>query len=421
MLALDGYSEVGAAGIAPGEPNPYGTVYRASGTLPEGPRTAPVYWAEGQVTRGEVARLAKALGVDATPVAQGQEWQVGPGKDGTGPSLQVSMVAPGAWTFNRYAPGTGDSATPTVDPVSKSVAERAAAPVLKALGQDDAKIDASQIMGAQRVVNADPVVGGLATSGWTIGITVSAQGEVVGGSGELKAPVRGESYPVLSAAKTLDLMNAAPRSAHRMGIGGCASPVPLKDRLETPCGTGGTADTGTGNTVVVEDAVFGLAPHASGGRQVLVPSWLFEVRQPGAQDTSTVAHPAVDPRYLASSTASSSPSPRPSRPTGSPTTRDIAVDGYWADGKKLTVSFTGGVCSDYKATASEDSGQVKVTVTETPKPGTTVCILIAKFYQQTVQLDRPLGDRKVVDSDGKAIPLTKPGARIPAPSSSLAR
>ena len=39
--------------------------------------------------------------------------------------------------------------------------------------------------------------------------------------------------------------------------------------------------------------------------------------------------------------------------------------------------------------------------------------MIAKEFHKTVQLDEPLGSRKVVGSDGKAIPLEKPGARLP--------
>ena len=73
------------------------------------------------------------------------------------------------------------------------------------------------------------------------------------------------------------------------------------------------------------------------------------------------------------------------------------------DGDELTVSFWGGVCSDYAASVSEKSGEVKVTVTDTPWEG-KVCIMIAKVVERTVTLDEPLGDRKVVGSDGKAIP-----------------
>ncbi|MER7181141.1 hypothetical protein ABT404_16945 [Streptomyces hyaluromycini] len=405
-LALDGYSS-GGNGIAPGEPDPYGVTYKASGTLPAGPGSATVYQPSGEVSKDRVAALAKALGVEGTPVAEGQVWKVGTDNDGSGGSLQVNRAAPGIWTYSRYAPGTDnckrglvctqDPVAPAGDPVSAGDAEKAAAPVLKALGQDTAKLDASQVMGAQRVVNADPVVGGLPTYGWTTGLTVSKQGEVVGGNGMLATPAKGDTYPVLSAAKTLALMNAAPGSDHRMGVGGCASPVPLKDRLEKPC----AASTPPASSAVIEKAVFGLAAQSVAGRQALVPSWLFQVR--GAADAYTVTYPAVDPEYLASA---ASPTPSASASTSAGSTKDVKVDGYTADGRDLTVAFTGGVCADYKATADESSEQVVVKVTATPWPD-KICVMIAKQYHQTVRLDAPLDGRTVVGTDGKAVPKEK--------------
>ncbi|MGX4692643.1 hypothetical protein [Streptomyces sp. JNUCC 63] len=436
-LVLDDHSAAGTGGgsggtngIAPGEPNPYGATYRVSGTLPGGPGSAPVYRARGEVTREEVARLAEALGVEGTPVADAQAWRVGSGKDGSGPMLRVNRQAPGTWTFGRYAPGTDnckgalctpDPAAPPVHPVSVAAAQKAAAPVLKALGQDDAKVDASQIMGDERVVNADPVVGGLPTYGWTTGLSIGRQGEVTGGSGRLKAPVKGDTYPVLSARRTLELMNAAPRTGHRMGIGGCASPVPLKDRLEAPCGTG-TSDPAAPapaheDAFTIGKAVFGLASHSSDGRRTLVPSWLFEVRAPGGQGAPfTVTYPAVDPKYLTSSaTPSGQPAPAPSGSGGPLVTRDVKATGYSTEGDELTVRFYGGVCQGYRASVKEDSGRVTVTVTETSRRDQP-CILIAKVYHETVRLERPLGDRKVVGSDGREIPRERPGARLPEPS-----
>ncbi|MFF9121938.1 hypothetical protein ACF09J_01295, partial [Streptomyces sp. NPDC014889] len=443
-LVLDGYTAPGSGGaggtngIAPGEPNPYGTVYRVDGPLPDGPGSAPVYRARGDVGRDEVARLAEALGVDGTPVADAQAWRVGSGKDGSGPVLRVERKAPGAWTFSRYAPGSDDCkgaqctnhpATPPATPVNTATALKAAAPVLKALGQDDAKAEATQTMGDLRVVNADPRIGGLPTYGWATGLNIDRQGEVVGGSGRLKAPVKGDTYPVLSARRTLDLMNGALRRAgHRVGIGGCATPVPHKDRLEAPCGTSNTApDTeapAPEDAVAIGKAVFGLAAYSSEGQQTLVPSWLFEVRpQDGQGAGSTVTYPAVEPEYL-TSTPPPSGQPRPTSPAprhsdGAPVTRDVKVTGYRVDGEELTVRFEGGVCADYRASARESSGRVTVTVTETAWPD-TVCIMIAEEYHRTVRLDRPLDDREVVGSDGQAIPLERPGARLPG-SPSLAR
>ncbi|MFI2639741.1 hypothetical protein [Streptomyces sp. NPDC018610] len=429
-LVLDGYSVAGAGGgtggIAPGEPNPYGTAYRAAGPLPAGPGSAPVYTARGEVARDEVARLAKALGVEGAPVSDGRNWRVGAAKDGTGPVLRVDRQAPGAWTFSRYTPGTDDCkgvtcvhdpAAPAAHAVSVAAAEEAAAPVLAAVGQGDAKVDASRVMGAQRAVTADPRVGGLPTYGWTTDLVVGVRGELVGGSGLLKTPVKGDAYPVLSADRTLDLMNAAPRTDHRMGIGGCASPVPLKDRLEAPCGTSPSQSAAPSEALTVDKAVFGLASRTSGGRRTLVPSWLFQVRGAAGQDDFTVAYPAVDPRYLASSAPSSAapsgrPEPRPSgSATAAPVTRDVPVTAYGARGDGLTVTFEGGVCSEYEATAREASDRVTVTVTETRWPD-RVCIAIARVYHRTVRLERPLGDRKVVGTDGDPVPLERPAAHV---------
>ncbi|MGW2748903.1 hypothetical protein [Streptomyces sp. NPDC001450] len=417
-LVLDGWAQGGTGDIAPGEPDPYGATYVAAGKLADGPGSAPVYAPKGEVGKDDVARLAKALGVGGTPVADGPSWRVG-GKDGSGPTLQVTKDAPGSWTFSRYAPGTDncrkvtvcaqDPGAPASEPVSVAVAEKAAAPVLKALGQDDAKVDASQIMGAQRVVNADPVVGGLPTYGWTTGLTVDEHGDIIGGHGLLAAPAKGDTYPVLGAEKTLALMSSAQKHGHRMGIGGCASPVPLKNRLEQPCGTSATAPRGA--TVTVEKAVFGLAAHSVAGRQTLVPSWLFEVRGTAARGAFTVTYPAVDPKYLTSPSASA-PSPEPSSPSSAPRTHDVKVAGYTADGRELNVSFMGGVCADYKASAKEGAGRVTVTVTEKVWPD-KVCVAMARSYVKTVRLDAPLDGRKVVGPDGAQIPKAKAGALRP--------
>ncbi|MFJ9420926.1 hypothetical protein [Streptomyces sp. NPDC101249] len=423
-LALDGYAGGGGGdsrGIAAGEPNPYGAHYRADGDLPTGPASAPVYRATGEVTEAEVARLAKALGLDGTPVARGQSWQVGSAKDGAGPDLTVDRAAPGIWSFHRYAAGSDacgsaarcatEPSDGAAEPVGQAAARKAAAPVLKAIGQDGAKLDAGQVTGAQRVVNADPVVGGLPTFGWTTGLTVGANGELVGGTGRLKAPVAGADYPVLGAAETLALMNEAPVTDHRMGVGGCASAVPLKDRLEQPCGSGtgtgtGTSGSAAGGTVTVGDAEFGLALRTRQGQPLLVPSWLFEVRGTDGRDGYTVAHPAVDPAYL---TSPSAPSQEPTA-GGSAGPRDVRVDGYRADGRELTVGFTGGVCADYTATAEESDGAVTVTVTEKPWKG-KVCVMIAKEMRQKVTLDAPLGDRKVVGTGGAGVAPLKGDAR----------
>ncbi|GAA3237369.1 hypothetical protein GCM10020256_56760 [Streptomyces thermocoprophilus] len=133
-----------------------------------------------------------------------------------------------------------------------------------------------------------------------------------------------------------------------------------------------------------------------------------------------MTYPAVEPEYLRapSQQATERPSPRPTgpgadEPTSAPATRDVAVDAYTAEGRELTVVFTGGVCADYDVKAEESGDRVTVTVTSTPWPD-KVCIEIAKEFRRTVRLAEPLGDRKVVGSDGVGVPLEKPGARLPA-------
>ncbi|MGV9421405.1 hypothetical protein ACWDO6_28455 [Streptomyces sp. NPDC003674] len=424
-LRLDKWTGGGTEGIAPGEPDPYGASYVAVGELPDGPGSAPVYGPGSGVREEQVTRLARALGVEGAPVAEGRGWRVG-GKDGSGPVLRVNRDAPGDWTYSRYSPGTDDCrkvtvcahdpAAPAADPVSADAAEKAAAPVLKALGQEDAAIDAGRVMGAQRVVDADPVVGGLPTYGLTTGLTVDANGELAGGHGMLTAPVRGDTYPVLSAARTLALMNKGPKAGHRMGIGGCASPVPLKERLEQPCGGAPSAPGAADpvNPLKVDKAVFGLAARSSEGRQVLVPAWLFEVRGSTARGAFTLAYPAVDPKYLlergpaidpeALTAPGGSAAPEPGTATR---TRKVTPDGYRADGRELRVSFTGGVCSRYRAAAKESAGRVTVTVTERSRPG-EMCVAMGRQYARTVRLDAPVAGREVVASDGRRLPEVRP-------------
>jgi hypothetical protein len=427
LLSLD--TSTGSPGIAPGEPDPSGggIVYRAEGKLPDGPGKASVHRTKGAVTAAEVTALAKALGVPGTPRPAGPDWKIGADKDGAGPLLQVNKQAPGTWTFARYgtSPGgdnckkvdvcpsradmgtTGESTARTA-PVSEAAAKKAAAPVLNALGQSDAELDARQLMGAVRVVNADPVVGGLPTYGWSTGIQVGADGQVVGGSGQLKKPVKSDEYPVLSAQEALKQLNKAGRDSGTIGIGGCATPVPLEgeQKPEAPCEPKGKP--AGPERLTVSKAVFGLAAQFVDGQQALVPSWLFEVKPNGGAQPFTVTQPAVDPKYLKEATPQKDIKPtEPPQDPAAPSDRRVlsySVDGR--DGRTLSLTFWGGVCSDYAAKASESGSQVKVTITESNPDPKRVCIMIAKELTEKVTLDKPLGDRKVVDAaTGEAVPL----------------
>ncbi|WP_328317068.1 hypothetical protein [Streptomyces sp. NBC_00388] len=417
-LALDQSARSGGSpGIAPGEPDPRGAVYRAEGPLPDPPKTAPVYRADGTVTAAEVARLAGALGVPGTPRRVGEAWRVGAGKDGSGPLLQVTRQAPGAWTFTRFGSGGSDNCplgkgcssggAPSAGdgkPVGEQAAKAAAAPVLKALGESGAKLDAGRVMGSVRVVNADPEIGGLPTYGWTTGLQIGADGRLTGGSGSLKAPVKGPEYPLIGAAGALKRLNAPAGGAGGAATdggetGGCATMEPLTARSAAGAGTG-SAPPSAGCTppagssgprqVTVSHAELGLAVRMAGGQQLLVPSWLFETRPAGTAGPVTVTATAVADRYL----KKPEPPAESNRPGGS----DQAPTGYRADGRSLTLRIVGQVCGRYTIRTTESRSAVRVALTAPSRKPGAVCPDIIAPVTQKVQLEQPLGSRQVVNA-----------------------
>ena len=69
------------------------------------------------------------------------------------------------------------------------------------------------------------------------------------------------------------------------------------------------------------------------------------------------------------------------------------------------MTFWGGVCSTYTASADESGDGVRVKVTGQLKDPKKMCIALAKQQTVTVQLHQALGARKVVDADtGKELP-----------------
>ncbi|MFD3537501.1 hypothetical protein [Streptomyces sp. NPDC058664] len=431
----------GGPGIAPGEPDPgggpSGTVYTAKGPLPQGPSSAAVHRPEGLVTSAEVTRLAEALGISGSPSLVGEVWTIRPEKDGSGPRLDVARKAPGNWTYSWYDGGpAGDTClkgracpppgetkpSPGGTPLSEAAAKAAAAPVLKALGQDDAKVTATQVMnGSVRVVNADPVIGGLPTYGWSTGLHIARDGRTVAGSGMLKEPAEGAVYPVTGAAKALAELNEDSKGTGPIGIGGCATAPPageVPDAGRPDVGTGqepapgNAAPTPPCQTIVdrvapeqvpVTGAVFGLAARDVDGGRLLVPSWLFTA-DPADGAPYTVVRTAVTPEFLAPP-AKPSPTPTPSPEDGTAPVRQVESFRTDEAGRKLTVTFWGGVCSTYTVTADERSDRVVVRVSEAPTDPDKVCIAIAVEVTKTVTLDAPLGSRPVVDgASGEAVP-----------------
>ncbi|MER5962506.1 hypothetical protein [Streptomyces sp. NPDC002057] len=430
----------GGPGIAPGEPDPgggpNGTVYTAKGPLPQGPSSAAVHRPEGLVTSAEVTRLAEALGISGSPSLVGEVWTIRPEKDGSGPRLDVARKAPGTWTYSWYdggpagdaclkgraCPPPGESKpAPGGTPLSEAAAKAAAAPVLKAIGQDDAKVTATQVMnGSVRVVNADPVVGGLPTYGWSTGLHIARDGRAVAGSGTLKEPAEAATYPVIGAAKALAALNEDSKGTGPIGVGSCptappAAGVPDSGRPDTgtgrepapgtpepaaPCQT--IVDRAAPDRVPVTAAVLGLAAQDVDGERVLVPSWLFTA-DPADAAPYTVVRTAVAPEHLAPPTE---PAPAPTPPPGDGTAaRQVESFRAEDDGRKLTVTFWGGVCSTYTVTAQESADRVTVRVKEAPTDPDKVCIALAVEVTKTVTLENPLGSRPVVDAaSGESVP-----------------
>ncbi|MER7736663.1 hypothetical protein ABTX80_37915 [Streptomyces erythrochromogenes] len=410
-------------GIAPGEPDPSGAgvVYRADVKLPEAPATAPAYSVTGEVPEADVARLAAALGITGAPRLEGDVWLAGEAADGSGPRLTVARTAPGTWNFNRFQAGgdgagngAGDDCVRGKDtcgpatlprdgggaggsgtPVSEEAAKAAAAPVLKALGQVGAALDARLTQGAVRVVTADPVVGGLPTQGWSTKVSVGADGSVVGGNGELKTPAKAAEQQVVGAVEALARLNA--RSNGSGGgapePGGCASAVPLA--ADTAAGAAETVPCNPEprpmkppRTETVKGAVLGLAPGTVDGARGLVPAWLFEVAGRDGAPGHTVAEPA-------------------SAKEGTPAPGGRTVPGfsYKEADRTLTVNFWGSACSTYAVEAREQAESVMVKITDTPNRPGQACIMLAEEKSQTVTLKEPLGDRKVLDATtGKELP-----------------
>lgn len=349
------------------------------------------------------------------------------------------------------SPGvTSSGADAGTEPVSAAKAEAVAKPVLDGLGLSDASVNASQTVGAIRTVSADPKVGGLPTHGWSTSLEVGSDGAVTLGYGRLSDVTKGATYPVVSAAAALKELNATPIMHPDYGASSCRASMPEQQNRTSTGSAGSTTRstqapaspmptisptspgvehstpclpiTGGGHgPAQVSGAHFGLALEYVSGVQTLVPAWLFDTKPAGTTGTTVVAQAAVDPSYIQGSgpggTATVSPTapgslnpggPMLPRPSASPSNANsphrVPVDAYTAGGSTLTLTYSGGLCDTYKASASETGTQVSVSVIATPKKPGTMCPMVIRPLTQKVTLDHPLGARKVIDtSDGHPI------------------
>jgi hypothetical protein len=138
-------------------------------------------------------------------------------------------------------------------------------------------------------VQASPVVDGLPTVGLVTYLQIDAAGDVVWADGRLPGVDRGDDYPVISAGDAFDLLLEQPRMmmdicmARPDGKPGCAEIPPAEV-------TGGS---------------LGLLLDYDGQRPVLVPAWLFDVKD----QPEPVAQVAIDPTFLAPPVVDDEPMP----------------------------------------------------------------------------------------------------------------
>ncbi|WP_225850822.1 hypothetical protein [Streptomyces sp. HPF1205] len=338
-----------------------------------------------------------------------------------------AVATPAPAPRNTVITYTAKAADPAEPPVSEAKAMSVAAPVLAELGLSGARTDASRTLGPMRTVTADPVVGGLPTSGWSTQLEIGHDGKLDEGYGRLAPLTAGGTYPVDGAAAAFKRLGA--ESAATATV--CSAPVPSathpsddkKLPLSRPC-----MSAGSPRTMEVRGAAFGLSAQFMSGTQELVPSWLFDVAPSGVRTTSVVAEPAVPAADLSGGSAGTEPGqsgpgrsapgrtpspgvnpggpdmPGPAMPSDPRAPLHVKPTGYRASGTTLTLTFFGGVCDTYKATADESATQVRVNVTATPKPSVRVCPMIARSFTVSVQLKQPLGDRTVVNAqDGRPV------------------
>jgi hypothetical protein len=473
ILRLSDYQQPAAG--TPGDSS-----LRLAGNLPGGPSDAAVRWVTSP-QRSDVEQLAKALGIrghltraagvttyttqaGALRVQQDGAWQFsrtiafdGIGrcppyptdgsrtKNATGTLICVTTAPgqvvpdqstsgqptsdqPGEYSGTDPVPGLATAPPVTSPPVTATsppsppsggavknlaittpqAARSAARPVLEAVGLDPA-VATVQAGQAQGFVTANPTVNGLPTQGLATMVTVFGT-QVAAAGGWLGGSREGATYPVISAAAAWKQLRHTPMVRPMMA---CPEPAP-----------GDSDPMICGGPITVTGASFGRSLHEANGRQVLVPSWLFDVR--GSDTPLSVV--AIDPRYLAApsgptmgggkpgtgsgsggSTGSGSvgtavPPVGPSTDPGTPESRFSAVT---ASGSGLVVHFTGGVstCFSYTVTATETQRKVSLGLTEKVRTPTKPCPEMAQVYERRVPLAKPLGTRHVVDAKTGAVLL----------------
>ena len=423
---------VAGSGVASGD-------YRLTGTLPAGtPPDAPAWTLKAAASDdATAARLAKALHT-AKVARSGAAWawsscgvDTAVSSDGVTSGCAVSAPgiavdsgggsagsAPSAVAGSAGSGNTGSGSSPTctgpqscgvaaappqpgpepTTPVPTSTVKAAAAPVFEALGLDlgKATIDTSPYGGSATLA---ATVDGLDAVGQETRVSVDGSGALQSANGWLGDPVRGDSYPLLSAQQAFDALPSVPRMMLACPVGpdgkGCLQPQPAE----------------------ITGAHLGLElQQTTDSGQVLVPAWLFAVT--GA--SQPLAQVAVEPKYLGSAeptnppanTASDQPVPAPPQvdPVTPPTTVSISVLHHSKNPNEVIIEYgDSGSCPHTHVThqVKEDSAAVYVYLQADPQKPGVACTDDYRAVLVTVELQAPLGNRKVYDaSHNSDQPLT---------------
>ncbi|RMI41044.1 hypothetical protein [Streptomyces triticirhizae] len=420
-----------------GEPEAAGGSWSVVGT-PEGTRRgallvadeAPGHWfysLDGAVSDGgEVAERPADPGI-------------APGE----PDPSGSLPEENADTDDPDASVSSDEMPPADQPpaVSEEVALQAAEPLLSALDLGDGAVDASTVAGPHRLVVAEPVVDGLPVAGMDLVAAVGPDGEVVSASGTLGVPSAGEERAVTDALAALERINEAADTAAARDIGRPCLQQPEPGALpeaegvepalpDLPCD--GQPDAGEPMPATVE---LGLSLERSAGEPLLVPAWIF--RADGADgQRHVVGEPAVEHTVSSASADSSGDAGdgasgelgadgdasdarpgdagagedgaegtdevAPSEPVEQPTA-GLWVADHSPEATTLTVHFWAGVCDTYEVTATESEDEVVLGVEATNPGSDEVCIMLAEQQSGEVTLQAPVGDRRLVDEQGRTV------------------
>ncbi len=278
----------------------------------------------------------------------------------------------------------------------------AAGEVLSAVGLGDLSGHVETYPGGGSVV-VDPPVNGLPTVGWSTVVDVAvpsatSAARITSARGWLAPAQRADSYPLIGAPAAFDALPPMPRM-----MMACPMPSPGPGAPEPSCPEPQPQQ--------ITGAHLGLALTWLEDQQLaLLPAWLFEVKG----NSQPLASLAIERTYLDDGSAPTDPAltdpgaiepapdgyvPPPVEPAGP--VEDLALQA-WQPSKAdnaVTVLYENGGCgrTGVYADVKEDDRRVYVLLHADVPPKDRACPRVSTSAPYDVALQRPLGDREIVD------------------------